>query len=50
MTVGIRAARGDQPVPQRTGRVISRTGAQLLAAAIDPRPTRRTVEPFERGA
>ena len=34
MTVGIRAARGDQPVPQRTGRVISRTGAQLLAAAV----------------
>src|SRR5664280_1864993 len=34
MTVGIRAARGDQPVPQRTGRVISRTGAQLPAAAV----------------
>ena len=26
--------RGDRPVPQWTGRVISRTGAQLLAAAV----------------
>jgi predicted DNA repair protein MutK len=34
MAVGIRAATGDRPVPQRTGRVISRTGAQLLAAAV----------------
>jgi len=34
MAVGIRASSGDRPVPQRTGRVISRTCAQLLAAAV----------------
>jgi len=34
MAVGIHAARGDRPVPQRTGRVISRTGAHLLAAPV----------------
>jgi undecaprenyl-diphosphatase len=34
MAVGIRASNGDRPVPQRTGRVISRTCAQLLAAAV----------------